>query len=69
MKCETNDCKKKAVFHLNCSLCNKCYCLNHRLPEEHNCINLETINKINKSKNTQQLLENKTDCEKLENKI
>lgn len=69
VKCDIVDCKKKAIFHMNCSLCNKVHCSLHRLPEEHKCINLEIKSRLNKSMNAQTLINGKTEAEKLENKI
>ena len=30
-------CCKKQLIVLECSSCNHCFCMNHRMPEQHNC--------------------------------
>lgn len=66
MKCNFTDCNKKASNILDCNLCNKNHCSLHRLPEEHQCINLQIYSNILKSKNQLSLIQNKTDTNKLE---
>ena len=37
IKCEF--CLKKQIIWIQCSYCNKFYCMKHRIPELHNCEN------------------------------
>lgn len=32
-------CNKKQLFCFDCSHCNKSFCMIHRMPERHDCIN------------------------------
>ena len=41
-RCDEFNCNKKAHKLLGqCGYCNNYYCMKHRLPEQHNCINLQ----------------------------
>jgi predicted nucleic acid binding AN1-type Zn finger protein len=69
VQCNKDECKKRAIFHMSCQLCNKQHCNTHRLPEEHECINLEISNNLCKSKQAQKLIDGKVECEKLVDKV
>ena len=48
-------CKKKSVININCTKCNKIFCVKHCCPEIHNCDydhkkDLKMPNKISSSK-------------------
>jgi hypothetical protein len=44
-KCNYQGCKKplNLIQREVMSCCQKCFCQLHRLPEDHNCLNMETI--------------------------
>lgn len=65
-RCDFEDCKNKAAKIVgDCKACNKKWCLNHRLPEYHNCIHLDTIRQQSHEKNTTKLMTEKTHNKKL----
>lgn len=66
MKCIFTECNKKANICFQCSYCNNTYCGIHRLPEQHECINLDIKSKLNKQKLEYELIQNKTNYEKIE---
>lgn len=60
-KCGINDCFKKCCI-ANVGFCNYCkvdFCRFHRLPEEHLCKKMETIQKESKLKLEKKLLSTK----------
>lgn len=62
--CNIDDCKKKAkpiVGH--CNYCDNNFCLVHRLPEQHNCEQLQRCNA-----NAKELLTNKLNNEAIKSK-
>ena len=50
--CSFKNCKKREIIKFECKLCKKNFCINHRMPEGHNCIFLKknNINYIKKNK-------------------
>lgn len=66
-KCEFINCKKKLNSLLQitgkCKLCNKTYCSNHRLIEEHKC------QEINRTKNKDLLVKKLLECKTNSTKI
>ena len=40
--CSVSDCNSTELVSVICSLCEEQFCLNHRLPEDHNCCKLNT---------------------------
>ena len=47
MVCSAEDCKRKnALLVGHCSYCNLDYCLGHRLPEQHNCSQINKLREI-----------------------
>ena len=55
--CNCEDCKSKANKMIGfCKFCNLFYCLNHRLPESHMCINLVDCRTEHRNRNTEKLM-------------
>ena len=53
MKCHMQECFKKNTLVIgDCKFCNNSFCCNHRLPEVHDCTNLDDvkIDSLNKYK-------------------
>ena len=48
--CTFANCKKKEMIRFECKLCNKNFCINHRLPEGHNCFKVTVPKVINNKK-------------------
>jgi len=42
--CTYLNCKKKEIIKFECKFCRKNFCINHRLPELHYCLNLNNLN-------------------------
>ena len=57
-KCAT--CGKKAAAIIgDCRFCEQKFCLKHRLPESHACINLENCKNEAKERNTENVMNGK----------
>jgi len=64
--CKYLDCKNKVVKIIGyCKLCKNDYCGYHRLPEIHNCINLNELYTTNKIQLNNKLLNEATKDNKL----
>ena len=59
-KCNYGDCKKH-VAHIigDCVYCVKKFCVKHRLPESHNCHNIELCKRIANDRNSNLLMQSK----------
>jgi predicted nucleic acid binding AN1-type Zn finger protein len=57
--------KKNAYIIGNCKFCNNCFCLNHRLPESHNCEKLQECCEIAREKNKIKLMNEKCVASKI----
>ncbi len=57
-KCKCCD-KKITTLNFKCVYCNDLFCVNHRLPEDHECnIDYKHISKINNKNNIEALVDN-----------
>lgn len=59
MKEHCEICSNKVALIGFCKYCNKNYCLKHRLPEIHNCININVLIKKEFDNNSEKLLKDK----------
>jgi predicted nucleic acid binding AN1-type Zn finger protein len=66
-RCSMHNCKRKlTIVDMECK-CKKRYCLEHRLPEQHNCCILETAREMHQQYLKEHLLDAK--FVKLEEKL
>lgn len=42
-RCQSPDCKGKALNFCHCNYCQKDFCLKHRLPESHTCDQMNSL--------------------------
>lgn len=59
MKCQYCTCTKKSVDFCYCKYCDQHLCLRHRLPEEHQCPNLDKLQNIQRKRLEETLIKNK----------
>ncbi len=65
MKCQYRTCKRKRSIIGHCKYCKNIFCNNHRLPEDHICINLENYRNECKKNNENILMKQKCVVEKI----
>ena len=59
-RCFYKTCRKlKNDLIGNCKYCKECFCINHRLPEEHTCSNMEKMKSQEKDKMGKKLVNEK----------
>ena len=59
MRCTCTDCTRKVSIIGHCNYCDMCFCVVHRLPETHNCTEMDKVKSIAQDANTKQLMKNK----------
>lgn len=50
MPCTFCNKKKTGLMVFDCKLCNGCFCMKHRMPEDHVCKNLESAKTSNQER-------------------
>ena len=56
-KCSYGDCKKQVAPVIGaCVYCVKNFCIKHRLPESHQCTNIELCKRIANDRNSAELI-------------
>ena len=59
-KCSYGDCKKNVAFAIgDCVYCVKMFCLKHRLPEDHDCNNMNVCKRNAMERNSVLLMKSK----------
>lgn len=65
-KCDFKDCQNRAAKIIgDCKACKQKWCLNHRLPEDHNCAQLDAIRQKSFEQNMNKLMTEKTHNKKI----
>lgn len=64
--CSIEGCKNRVVAILgHCKACNLDHCQSHRLPEAHNCANLQSVKDASHAKLSMKLMNEKTSAAKV----
>jgi predicted nucleic acid binding AN1-type Zn finger protein len=66
MKCHVKDCAKRVVLIIgDCKYCENRYCEFHRIPESHQCTNMEACRKKSFEQNQARVMSEKTNASKM----